>query len=49
MPQLMAAFVGAPAITFAGLVLFAAAASILLWRWLDLFGKALGFLFGLAS
>lgn len=34
MPQLMAAFVGAPAITLAGLALFAATAPILLFDWL---------------
>ena len=35
MPQLMAAFVGAPAITLAGLALFAITAPILLFEWLD--------------
>lgn len=35
MPQLMAAFVGAPAITLAGMALFAAAAPILLFEWLE--------------
>ena len=34
MPQLMAAFVGAPAITLAGLALFAVAAPIILFEWL---------------
>lgn len=35
MPQLMATFVGAPAIIFAGLVLFAGTASVMLDRWGD--------------
>ncbi len=34
MPQLMAAFVGAPAITLAGLALFAVTAPIILFEWL---------------
>ena len=41
MPQLMAAFVGAPAITLAGLALFAATAPILLFDWLDGFERVL--------
>lgn len=41
MPQLMAAFVGAPAITLAGLALFAAAAPILLFEWLEGFQNVL--------
>ena len=41
MPQLMAAFVGAPAITFAGLVLFAATAPIILYLWLDALNQLL--------
>lgn len=38
MPSLMASFVGAPAILFAGLVLFAGSASVILGRWIDLYG-----------
>lgn len=41
MPQLMAAFVGAPAITLAGLGLFAAAAPIILFDWLASFQRVL--------
>lgn len=41
MPQLMAAFVGAPAITLAGMALFAAAAPILLFEWLEGFQNVL--------
>lgn len=41
MPQLMAAFVGAPAITLAGLGLFAAAAPIILFDWLAAFQRIL--------
>ena len=41
MPQLMAAFVGAPAITLAGLALFAAAAPIVLFDWLNGFQRVL--------
>ncbi|WP_411815943.1 flagellar biosynthetic protein FliR [Hyphococcus sp. DH-69] len=41
MPQLMAAFVGAPAITLAGLALFAATAPILLFDWLAGFQRVL--------
>ncbi len=39
MPQLSAAFVGAPAITFAGLLLFAVTAPIMLLEWLDAYGR----------
>ena len=46
MPQLMAAFVGAPAITLLGLALFAAAAPILLFDWLAGFQRVLFDLFG---
>ena len=45
MPQLMAAFVGAPAVTLAGLVLFAAAAPIILFDWLESFQRILFDLF----
>ena len=45
MPQLMAAFVGAPAITLAGLALFAAAAPIILFDWLASFQRVLFDLF----
>ncbi len=45
MPQLMAAFVGAPAVTLAGLVLFAAAAPIILFDWLASFQRVLFDLF----
>ncbi|MEO1135389.1 MAG: flagellar biosynthetic protein FliR [Pseudomonadota bacterium] len=45
MPQLMAAFVGAPAITLAGLALFAAAAPIVLFDWLAGFQRVLFDLF----
>ena len=41
MPQLMVAFVGAPAITLAGLGLFAAAAPIILFDWLASFQRIL--------
>ncbi len=41
MPQLMAAFVGAPAVSLAGLALFAAAAPILLFEWLEGFQNVL--------
>ena len=41
MPQLMAAFVGAPAVIFAGLVLFAGTASIIVGRWNDLIARLL--------
>lgn len=41
MPQLMAAFVGAPAITLAGVGLFAAAAPIILFDWLASFQRIL--------
>ncbi len=41
MPQLMAAFVGAPAITLAGLALFAAASPIILFDWLASFQRVL--------
>ncbi|PQA88872.1 flagellar biosynthetic protein FliR [Hyphococcus luteus] len=41
MPQLMAAFVGAPAVTLAGLGLFAAAAPIILFEWLASFQRIL--------
>lgn len=36
MPQLMVAFVGIPAVTFAGLVLLAASAPVILMAWLDM-------------
>lgn len=45
MPQLMAAFVGAPAITLAGLALFAATAPIMLFDWLEGFQRVLFDLF----
>jgi len=45
MPQLMAAFVGAPAITLAGLALFAATAPILLFDWLEGFQRVIFDLF----
>lgn len=48
MPQLMAAFVGAPAITLAGLALFAAATPILLLAWLQGFDRGFAEFFGLA-
>lgn len=41
MPQLMAAFVGAPAVTLAGLGLFAAASPIILFDWLASFQRVL--------
>ncbi|MEZ5892664.1 MAG: flagellar biosynthetic protein FliR [Parvularculaceae bacterium] len=41
MPQLMAAFVGAPAITLLGMALFAASAPIILFDWLAGFQRAL--------
>lgn len=41
MPQLMAAFVGAPAVTLAGLGLFAAASPIILFDWLASFQRIL--------
>ncbi len=41
MPQLMAAFVGAPAITLAGLALFAAAGPVILFEWLASFQRVL--------
>ena len=41
MPQLSAAFVGAPAITIAGLILFAIAAPILLELWIGVFEDTL--------
>ena len=41
MPQLMAAFVGAPAITLAGLALFAVAAPIIMFEWMDSFERIL--------
>jgi len=41
MPQLMAAFVGAPAITLAGLALFAVASPIILFEWLAAFERVL--------
>lgn len=37
MPQLMAAFIGAPAVLFAGLVLFAGGASVIVIHWADIF------------
>lgn len=42
MPQLSAAFVGSPAIVFAGLALFAISASIILSAWLTRYHDALG-------
>lgn len=42
MPQLSAAFVGSPAIVFAGLALFAVSASIILSLWLTRYHDALG-------
>ena len=45
MPQLMAAFVGAPAVTLAALFLFAAAAPIILFDWLASFQRVLFDLF----
>ena len=36
MPQLMVAFVGIPAVTFAGMVLLAIAAPVILSVWLDM-------------
>lgn len=48
MPQLMAAFVGAPAITFAGLALFALTAIVILDRWMDLTGALFSNPFGFA-
>lgn len=41
MPQLMAAFVGAPAIIYAGLILFALSAPIMIERWADHFGASI--------
>lgn len=41
MPQLMAAFVGAPAITLAGITLFAVTAPVLLFDWLEGFQRVL--------
>lgn len=46
MPQLMAAFVGAPAITLAGMTLFAVSASVILMVWLSSVDRALFDLFG---
>lgn len=45
MPQLMAAFVGAPAVTLAGLALFAAASPIILFDWLASFQRVIFDLF----
>lgn len=39
MPQLMAAFVGAPAIIYAGLILFAISAPFIVKRWAEHFGS----------
>ena len=41
MPQLMVAFVGAPAITLGSLVLLALTAPLMLWLWADQFGARL--------
>ncbi|MCR9085360.1 MAG: flagellar biosynthetic protein FliR [Rhodobacteraceae bacterium] len=46
MPQLMVAFVGAPAITAGGLALLALAAPLILTLWLDRLDRALAFPFG---
>lgn len=46
MPQLMVAFIGAPAITFAGLVMLAVAAPIMLGLWLGRFDAGLSDPFG---
>ncbi len=42
MPQLMVAFVGIPAVTFAGLVLLAASAPVILTVWLDMTREIIG-------
>ena len=39
MPQLMAAFVGAPAVIFAGMILFATSSPVILGRWLPLLAR----------
>ncbi|MEM8699663.1 MAG: flagellar biosynthetic protein FliR, partial [Pseudomonadota bacterium] len=46
MPQLMVAFVGAPAITAGGLALLALAAPLILTLWLDRLDQALAFPLG---
>ena len=46
MPQLMAAFVGAPAITIAGMALFSVAAPVLLSQWLSFFMRSFSNSFG---
>jgi len=46
MPQLMVAFVGIPAVTFAGLVLLAIAAPVILGVWLDMLQETLATLAG---
>ena len=48
MPQLMVAFVGVPAVTFAGLVLLAIAAPVILGVWLDMLQGTLDALTGTA-
>lgn len=47
MPQLMVAFVGAPAITLGALVLLALTAPLMLWIWADVFSERLRSPFGL--
>jgi len=42
MPHLMAAFVGAPAIIFAGMALFAGSASFIIGQWLELISNVVG-------
>ena len=49
MPQLMVAFVGVPAVTYAGMVLLAMAAPFLLGVWLDIVDDLLNGLMGYAS
>jgi len=49
MPQLMVAFVGIPAVTYAGMVLLAMTAPILLGVWLDMVREILDDLMGYAS
>ncbi|MCA8869506.1 MAG: flagellar biosynthetic protein FliR [Rhodobacteraceae bacterium] len=46
MPQLMVAFIGAPAITFGGLLLLATTAPLLLYLWLERFNAGLANPFG---
>ena len=49
MPQLMVAFVGVPAVTFAGMALFAMSAPYLLGAWLDFMQRCIAGLMGFSA